>query len=219
MIAMMLMAAATPETSPAEPVSPAPSVTAQASDTAVALPLSGSIPTPRGNPGSWVTTQDYPSSELARRAAGITGFRLAIDAEGIVVDCTVTQSSGSPVLDATACALVKARAQFTPAHDDKGRNTAGFYSNRVRWVMPAITYEPLPDGKWDVTTTVHVSETGTIESCDFASAGNEIAGATKGFTPCTPYVTGRFMRAHRDSTGKPVRYHVIFHGTTEVVPD
>jgi protein TonB len=175
--------------------------------------------TPIGNPGEWVTTRDYPSSELTRRVAGTTAFRLAVDSEGAVADCTVTASSGSPVLDATACALIKVRARFTPATDFNGKNIGGFYANRVRWVMPPIQYQPMPVGKWDVTTTVHVGETGLIESCDFASVGNEIENAAKGFTPCSPYVAGRFMRAHKDSAGKPVRYHVIFHTTTEVVSD
>ena len=184
------------------------------------LPQPGvSGPTPRGNPGSWVTTPDYPSSELAQRVEGITAFRLAVDKEGGVADCMVTQSSGSTVLDATACALIKARAQFTPGRNEKGQTVAGFYSNRVRWVLPPVAYQPLPEGKWDVTTTVFVSETGFIESCDFASACNDIANGAKGFTPCTPYVRGRFLRAHKNSAGKPIRYHVIFHQTTDVVPD
>ncbi len=174
---------------------------------------------PIGNPGEWVTTQDYPSSELSRGVAGITGFILAIDNSGAVADCTVTVSSGSTVLDATACALVKARAHFTPALDANGQKTAGFYSNRVRWVVPPIEYKALPDGKWDVTVTVFINETGTIESCDFASAGNEITPDARGFTPCSPFPKGRRMQAYKNNAGKPIRYHAVLRHTSEMIPD
>lgn len=219
MIAMLILSMAMEVAAPLEPVTEPPPAPAAVRDHIPNSPIGTSGPMPRSNPGSWVTSQDYPKSELDHRTGGMTSFTLAIDQEGMVIDCIVTQSSGSTVLDATACALVKARGQFTPAHDANGHNTVGFYSNRVRWVVPAIEYQSLPDGKWDVTTTVFVGDSGIIESCDFASAGNEIANGARGFTPCTAYVVGRFMRAYKNSAGKPLRYHVIFHVTTEVVPD
>src|SRR3546814_3173248 len=51
---------------------------------------------PRGNPGTWVTPDDYPSRALREEREGTTGFKLAIDANGKVVDCQITSSSGSP---------------------------------------------------------------------------------------------------------------------------
>src|SRR3546814_985901 len=41
---------------------------------------------PRGNPGTWVTPDDYPSRALREEREGTTGFKLAIDANGKVVD-------------------------------------------------------------------------------------------------------------------------------------
>ncbi|MDE2442549.1 MAG: energy transducer TonB, partial [Betaproteobacteria bacterium] len=93
-------------------------------------------PVPKGNPGNWATTNDYPSAALREERQGTTRFRVTVGADGKVVDCTVTGSSGSPDLDATACAKIRARARFQPATDGEGQPTTGTYSNSVRWVIP-----------------------------------------------------------------------------------
>jgi TonB family protein len=86
-----------------------------------------------GNPGDWVMPDDYPPEALKANQQGISAFRLAIDGKGVVVGCTITGSSGSPVLDATACRLLTLRARFTPLTDRKGRGLASTYSSAVRW--------------------------------------------------------------------------------------
>lgn len=93
-------------------------------------------PTPRGNPGSWATTNDYPTRALREEREGTTGFRVTVGPDGRVTDCQVTSSSGSPDLDEAACANVRRRARFNPATDGEGQPTSGSYSNRVRWVIP-----------------------------------------------------------------------------------
>lgn len=90
---------------------------------------------PRGNPGSWATTDDYPARALREERAGTTGFRVTIGTDGRVVDCQITSSSGSPDLDETACAKVKQRARFKPALEN-GQPVQGSYSSRVKWVIP-----------------------------------------------------------------------------------
>ncbi|EQB32842.1 energy transducer TonB [Sphingobium ummariense] len=92
--------------------------------------------TPRGNPASWATTDDYPSRALREGQQGTTGFRLEVGADGRVTSCTVTQSSGSSELDDATCKLVTRRARFTPAEDDQGNKMAASYSNRIRWQIP-----------------------------------------------------------------------------------
>lgn len=91
---------------------------------------------PRGNPGNWATTNDYPSRALREERAGTTGFRVAVSADGRVTSCTVTSSSGSPDLDEATCSNVSRRARFNPATDGDGNPTAGSYSGRIRWVIP-----------------------------------------------------------------------------------
>ena len=91
---------------------------------------------PRGNPGSWATTNDYPSRALREEREGTTSFRVSVGPDGRVTDCQVTSSSGSPDLDEATCANVRRRARFTPAMDGEGNPTTGSYSNRIRWVIP-----------------------------------------------------------------------------------
>ena len=93
-------------------------------------------PAPKGNPGNWATTNDYPSQALREERQGTTRFRVTVGTDGKVTECVVTGSSGSPDLDATACAKIRARARFQPATDGDGNPTTGSYSNAIRWVIP-----------------------------------------------------------------------------------
>ena len=91
---------------------------------------------PKGNPGNWATTNDYPSRALREEREGVTGFRVTVGPDGRVTDCSVTSSSGHGDLDAAACDNIRRRARFTPATDGEGQPTTDTYSNRVRWVIP-----------------------------------------------------------------------------------
>lgn len=92
--------------------------------------------TPRGSPQSWVTNDDYPAAALRAEQQGTTGFRLDVDTNGRVTNCTVTSSSGSTVLDNTACSLLKRRARFNPAEDASGNKIPAAFSSRFRWELP-----------------------------------------------------------------------------------
>lgn len=91
---------------------------------------------PRGSTAKWVTTNDYPASELRAEHQGTTRYRLSIDAGGAVTDCTVTASSGYPGLDRAACETVKRRAKFEPATDHTGARAPGSFSGSVTWQIP-----------------------------------------------------------------------------------
>jgi protein TonB len=53
-----------------------------------------------------------------------------------VKECTVTSSSGSPALDSTTCKLMRQRAKFTPAKNNRGEPTGDTVTNAIRWVLP-----------------------------------------------------------------------------------
>lgn len=91
---------------------------------------------PKGNPGNWATTNDYPTRALREEREGTTSFRVTVGPDGRVTSCDITSSSGSDDLDAATCANVQRRARFNPATDGEGQPTTGSYSNRVRWVIP-----------------------------------------------------------------------------------
>ena len=91
---------------------------------------------PRGNPGNWVTVDDYRPSWINREMAGTARFRLEVGVNGRVESCTITASSGHAELDRATCALVTQRARFEPAKDESGAKVEGSYSNSVRWELP-----------------------------------------------------------------------------------
>jgi len=91
---------------------------------------------PKGNPGNWVTNNDYPTRALRENRSGTTGFRLTFGPDGRPTSCDITASSGSPDLDSTACSLLMRRAKFQPGQDSEGNPTGGSWSSRFRWVIP-----------------------------------------------------------------------------------
>ena len=91
---------------------------------------------PKGNPGSWATTDDYPSRALREEKEGVTRFTVQVSPEGRVTSCSVTGSSGTPELDDAACRAITRRARFNPATNGEGQPVAGTYSNSVRWQIP-----------------------------------------------------------------------------------
>ena len=91
---------------------------------------------PRGKLQDLVTADDYPSSSLRNNEEGTTGYRLDVGSDGKVVACTVTQSSGHPALDDTACRLLTRRARFNAAKDSSGQAVGSVWPGRVRWQIP-----------------------------------------------------------------------------------
>lgn len=91
---------------------------------------------PRGTPGDWVTTDDYPPRALREERAGTTRFHMTVGTNGRPTDCQITGSSGSPDLDEATCTYATRRAKFTPAMDTNGQPTTGAFNGSVRWVIP-----------------------------------------------------------------------------------
>jgi TonB family protein len=83
-----------------------------------------------------VTNDDYPEEAIRNKEQGNVTFRLDIGSDGMPTGCSVTDSSGSPTLDATTCRILMERARFQPARDANGKPTTDSFSSRVRWVLP-----------------------------------------------------------------------------------
>ena len=92
--------------------------------------------TPRGNPGRWITDNDYRTSWINRGYSGVASFALEIGANGRVNDCRITASTGHDALDAATCRLLSNRARFNPAKDNSGNSVAGTYTSSVNWQIP-----------------------------------------------------------------------------------
>lgn len=81
--------------------------------------------------GGRIGPRDYP-----RAAAGHQGAvtaHLEISVTGIVTGCSITRSSGSAVLDATTCRLIRERFRYTPARDAQGRAVPDVTGWQQRW--------------------------------------------------------------------------------------
>ncbi|HEU0097772.1 MAG TPA: TonB family protein [Allosphingosinicella sp.] len=90
----------------------------------------------KANLASYVSDQDYPSNAIRNGEQGTTRFRLAVGPDGKVKECTVTSSSGSSALDSTTCKLMRQRAKFTPARNNRGEPTVDTVASGIKWVLP-----------------------------------------------------------------------------------
>lgn len=92
-----------------------------------------------GTPSRWVRGRigdgDYPRAAIAAMIEGSLVTRYEIDRRGRVTGCTVTRSSGNPLLDETTCRLVRQRYRYEPARDATGRAIADTVIQNHRWVI------------------------------------------------------------------------------------
>jgi protein TonB len=92
-------------------------------------------PTPI-RPQTWLTNDDYPREALRAGQQGTVAFRLDVGADGNLVACIVTVSSGYPILDNATCEIMTRRARFKPARDSKGVAIPFSWSSRFTWELP-----------------------------------------------------------------------------------
>ena len=79
---------------------------------------------------------DYPLASRRNKEQGTVRFMLFIDPDGSISRCDVIGSSGFDQLDRHTCALVRARARFSPALDAQGRPTHDTHVTRMVWRLP-----------------------------------------------------------------------------------
>lgn len=90
-------------------------------------------PVPRQPMTALITPDDYPQAAYRVGQEGEVGIRLTVSAKGKASDCRIWQSSGSRLLDAWTCWLLRRRARFTPALDAAGKPTEGKFDHLVIW--------------------------------------------------------------------------------------
>ena len=75
--------------------------------------------------------ENYPPRAVRDEIEGRVGVRVSVGPNGRVADCSVTSSSGSPVLDDAACSGMRSYARFNPALDAAGNPITGSYSTTI----------------------------------------------------------------------------------------
>lgn len=99
-------------------------------------PEAASGPIPRGSGLTWANASDYPSSALKEEREGRTGYRLTVNAMGMVTDCLVTETSGHVDLDEATCKNISRRARFRPAIGEDGQPKSGVWESSITWAIP-----------------------------------------------------------------------------------
>lgn len=93
-------------------------------------------PIPRNGPQGWITTNDYPGSDLRRGHEGTAQYRVVVGSSGRVSSCEIIASTGHVGLDAATCRHIERRARFDPAKNGEAKPGVGSYSGSVTWQIP-----------------------------------------------------------------------------------
>lgn len=193
--------------------SPPPAVLAPVSPPATTAGMNEnsnpSTPVPLSNPAFWAMPSDYPLEALRVNEQGTAGFAVQVNKLGLVSECRITSSSGSPRLDEATCRLVTQRGRFAPARDRQGEPTTGAYASRVRWVLPETT--PPEPGKLIMTYTVQPS--GDVKDCKVVMEGGAVALMSRSGAFCT---NTNKMKPYLDAENKPVMRKVVISMTVTV---
>jgi TonB family protein len=91
---------------------------------------------PKGNPGRWMTADDYPTELIEKGAQGVVQFRLIVGADGKPTQCAIQESTRPKGFDDAVCAAMMRRARFDPALDKDGNPITSYWRTSVRFMMP-----------------------------------------------------------------------------------
>lgn len=93
-----------------------------------------SEPIPTGDPGSWISSADYPSALRTKGVSGIVRFRLDVDAAGKPSNCTVLAAFSDVAFKKVTCDKLMRKAQFQPAKDAAGTAVPSYWVSSVVWI-------------------------------------------------------------------------------------
>jgi TonB family protein len=178
-------------------------------------------PEPLGSPGSWLTDQDYPVAANLDGTEGRVGFQLEVGVDGRVVNCIITSSSGSDILDETTCTVIKERARFKTALNKENIPIPGSYNGRVTWRIPQNHALRLADYPKRLHLSFDVDENGVTENCKVMdNVGNAtfVAALSRSVNPCEVMMKRNRPSPILDADGNPVKAHVETVTETKITP-
>lgn len=89
---------------------------------------------------------DLPAAMRETHRGGELELRYQVNIDGQVSDCHVTQSSGSPQLDAQTCRLITQRFRFRPSRDAAGRPVPSGIIEKHGWEPSPADVANEPEG-------------------------------------------------------------------------
>ena len=93
-------------------------------------------PQAHGTAASLFSVDDYPAAAAGTGAHGKVDVRLTINKAGRVAGCAIMHSSGSGVLDAATCNVLRRRARYSPAIDRFGQPVVSMVDEEIVWRAP-----------------------------------------------------------------------------------
>lgn len=105
-----------------------------------------------------IISDDYPAAAIRADEEGTTRARFTVGPSGRVIECFVTESSGSAILDSATCQLITRRFRYRPATRD-GVPVSATVHRRVTWRLPQEPLIQFAQGRF--TWTVTASPAGT----------------------------------------------------------
>jgi TonB family protein len=119
-----------------------------------------------GSISAILSDDDYPIEAIRKQEQGTVAFRLEISETGKVASCSVTESSGSKLIDETTCRIMSERARFNPARDARGRAVADSFNSRIVWRLPdSPPGTPLQTALRAINNVWEVTADGRQRSC------------------------------------------------------
>lgn len=88
------------------------------------------------SPLAWFSSDDYPSSALARNEESTVNVRLAVDSSGKVTKCVSLSAYSAPEFNKVVCNVFLKRAKFAPAELVDGTKVASYYSENITFKIP-----------------------------------------------------------------------------------
>lgn len=80
--------------------------------------------------------KNYPPRARAAGEQGRVGFRIDVDRQARVLNCTIVESSGYPMLDRETCEVISEHARFKPTLDRDGRPVEATHVGYMNWKLP-----------------------------------------------------------------------------------
>ncbi len=92
--------------------------------------------TPTNAPGSWLSSDDFPSAAAFMGHNGLVQIRLDVSEAGAVTKCSVLERTNPDDFADITCKQILKRARFTPALDSSGHPVASYFMSSVHWMSP-----------------------------------------------------------------------------------
>lgn len=150
-----------------------------------------------------ISDEDYPVDAIRNGENGTVTVQFVVSANGRVPVCEVTQSSGSESLDEKSCEIVKARFEYTPARDAKGKAVSETRIQRITWRLPGDPRGPEEMQAFDLAFELVVSPDGTVKSCNllkFTGPDNDTT------TKLCPYMKNRRYKLFEGTKDRRLTY-------------